>query len=245
MNDSLSSEELKQLIAGYVLGDLSPEEAEQIRQLIGKNPAIDAEIQALQEILSLIPYSLPETEPSNSLRSKIVTAAAQNHTSPVTISRRALPWQKIVTAIAASCAILLAFNNYYLRQQLRLAQEDKTKIVAALSKPESRITELAGTSDATSASAKIIYNPNQTKAFLVVNNLPETKREEVYRLWAIVGQDKIACADFRTDASGSSVNEVLFPKNICAATTSTMAITRESFPAPDQPLGSMVLLEKS
>jgi anti-sigma-K factor RskA len=245
MNDSISPEELKQLIAGYVLGDLSPEEAEQIRHFIGNNPEITEEIQVLQEILALLPYDLPETEPSDNLRSKIVAAASDANATTTVKSRRSLPWQKIAAVTATLCAILFATNNYYLREELRLAKEDKTKIMTALSKPDTRITELAGTPDATEATAKIIYNPDRTDAILVVNNLSETKQEQVYRLWAIVGQDKIACADFRTDANGNSINEISFPRNICAATNSTMAVTRESFPAPDQPLGSVVLLEKS
>jgi anti-sigma-K factor RskA len=245
MNESLSPEEIKQLVAGYVLGDLNPEEAEQIRHLIGNNPEINAEIQVLQEILALLPYSLPEAEPSDRLRSKIITAASEPTLNPKTSSWQDLPWPKIITGIVAFAAIFATVDNYYLRQELRLAQENKAKVITALNEPNSRITELAGTPDATNASAKIIYTPNQAKALLLVNNLPEAKKEQVYRLWAIVGQDKIACADFRTDTSGSTVNEVSFPQNVCAATNATMAVTRESFPAPDQPLGSVVLLEKS
>jgi anti-sigma-K factor RskA len=243
MNESLSPEELKQLIAGYVLGDLSPEEAEQVRSILRSQPELTAEIQVLQEILALIPYSLPQTELPPQLRSKILATAASPAFSP---RNRSLPWQKIMTAVAASIAILVAVDNYYLRQELRLAQERKEPgLVAFLQQPQTQIYQLAGTQDASQASARIIYNPNQEKAILIANQLPEVKAEQIYRLWAIVGQEKIACADFRTDTSGNLVSEFALPQTDCSKAQATLAVTLESFPAPNQPKGSIVLLEKS
>jgi anti-sigma-K factor RskA len=246
MNESLSAEELKQLIAGYVLEDLNPEESERIRYFIGKNPEITAEIRVLQEVLALLPHSLPQAEPSDRLRSQIISNASQPASIPKTSSWQGLPWQKMITAIAAFVAIFAAVNNYYLRQELRFARDrDTTAVIAALGQSDTRIYQLAGTKDATNAVAKIIYSPSQAKAFLLVNNLPEVKSEQVYRLWAIVGREKVACADFRTNTSGSTVNEVSFLQNVCSTTQATLAVTLESFPAPEQPLGSVVLLEKS
>jgi len=54
MNGPLVPERLEELIAGYVLGNLSPEEAEELRRLVAEHPA---EVHRLQEVLELMPYA--------------------------------------------------------------------------------------------------------------------------------------------------------------------------------------------
>lgn len=60
MSEPLSSQELEELMAGYVLGNLTPEEAEKLRQLITEHPQLDTEVNRLQELLELMPHALPE-----------------------------------------------------------------------------------------------------------------------------------------------------------------------------------------
>ena len=68
------SEALRELAAGYVLGDLASEEAEQFHQLMSQNPALKAEVHSLQQALELMPYALPEENPRHEVRSKILQA---------------------------------------------------------------------------------------------------------------------------------------------------------------------------
>ena len=75
MTESLLPERLEELIAGYVLGNLSSEEAEELRQLLTEHPKLSAEIHRLQEVLELMPYALPEVNPPQHLRSAILEAA--------------------------------------------------------------------------------------------------------------------------------------------------------------------------
>ncbi len=64
------------LITGYVLGDLSSEEATLVKQYLETYPELASEVESLQATLALFPLSLPETKPSEGLRSKILQAAA-------------------------------------------------------------------------------------------------------------------------------------------------------------------------
>jgi anti-sigma-K factor RskA len=70
----LPSDQLEQLIAGYVLGDLSPEEAAEFERLLAENPAIATEIAQMQTALELA-YAPPELSPPSSLRSAILEQA--------------------------------------------------------------------------------------------------------------------------------------------------------------------------
>ena len=50
MTESTPSEHIQELLAGYVLGDLSPEEAEELKQLLDRDPTIADEVNQLQEV---------------------------------------------------------------------------------------------------------------------------------------------------------------------------------------------------
>ncbi|MBW4657390.1 MAG: anti-sigma factor [Drouetiella hepatica Uher 2000/2452] len=64
----------QELIAGYALGDLSPEEAEELQHLLAENPDLIAEVASLQEVLALMPYGLSQQVPSTQLRDSILMA---------------------------------------------------------------------------------------------------------------------------------------------------------------------------
>lgn len=64
------------LITGYVLSDLTPEEAALVKQYLETYPELASEVESLQATLALFPLSLPETKPSEELRSQILQAAA-------------------------------------------------------------------------------------------------------------------------------------------------------------------------
>jgi anti-sigma-K factor RskA len=115
------------LVAGYVLNDLSPEEADRLHQALAETPALQAEIAAFTEAFALLPYDMPIVEPSPHLKSKIINAAAQSirpaaQTPPsnvIPIKRRT--WKQwypaISTGIAAVAVTALGLNQLQLRQQ--------------------------------------------------------------------------------------------------------------------------------
>ena len=66
------------LITGYVLSDLTPEEAALVKQYLETYPELASEVESLQATLALFPLSLPETKPSERLRSQILQAAEKD-----------------------------------------------------------------------------------------------------------------------------------------------------------------------
>lgn len=68
-------ENWQELIAGYALGDLSPDEAEELQRLLTENPDLSAEVVSFQEVLALMPYAIAQQDPPLPLRDKILTAA--------------------------------------------------------------------------------------------------------------------------------------------------------------------------
>lgn len=118
------------LVAGYILDNLSFEEADRLNQALTETPTLHAEIEAFGEVFSLLPYATPTVTPSKHLKSKILTAAIQSNPQPVTTTRpsnvvslnsaRHRHWQQwipISTGIAAVATAAIGLNQLQLSRQ--------------------------------------------------------------------------------------------------------------------------------
>jgi anti-sigma factor RsiW len=79
------SEHLQLMIAGYVLGDLDPDEAVEFEQLLATDPAIAAEVAQMQNALETA-YAPVEISPPSHLRSAIMAAQAAETAQVATIN---------------------------------------------------------------------------------------------------------------------------------------------------------------
>jgi anti-sigma-K factor RskA len=167
------------LAAGYVLDDLSPEEADQLKQTLTENPAFYQEIAALGEAFALLPYSASLQSPSPHLKAKILSAAqasvAADRAAPqsniIPMPRR--NWQRwlpiVSTGIAAMAVAALGLNQMQMqrqsqqaiaaRQQLenevaQLQNELKAKqqTIAAIMQPDIQTYDLTGATSAVTSS---------------------------------------------------------------------------------------------
>lgn len=83
-----SSEELNELAAGYVLGDLTSEEAALFQQRLQEDALLKARVAQLQKTLGMMALGVPSQEPSSSLRSRILqTVDPTASPSPKKISK--------------------------------------------------------------------------------------------------------------------------------------------------------------
>ncbi len=113
------------LLAGYALGNLSPEERATLKKLLARQPELKAEILAYQETLALVPYALdPQPLPRN-LEETIVTSAQNTEqptqtSRPVTSKRQPRRRHRRWYAVAMAATLVIAIigtDNYRLRQQ--------------------------------------------------------------------------------------------------------------------------------
>lgn len=211
MTQSLSSEE-QALAAGYVLGDLTPEEAAQVAQLLSTNPAMRKEVDALRVSLQLIPHGFDVVTPPAHLEDQIMAAYEVNEASatpenevtrsPISRAPRAKSWTKIVAALSIPALILLAFDNVRLRRQFSLAQGDRNPEVAAiLQQPQSRLVSLQGNDSA----GTLLFTPGQWEQVVVsATDLPPLPPDQIYRMWLTLDNGELFfCGEFTTDETGS------------------------------------------
>jgi anti-sigma factor RsiW len=125
------------LAAGYILDDLSPEEAMRLNQALAETPALHGEIAAFGEAFALLPYDMPLHAPSAGLKAKILSAATQSiapsqatpasnvvpmvSDRPEVIGSSRRTWQRwipaISTGIAAVSIATIGLNQVQLSRQ--------------------------------------------------------------------------------------------------------------------------------
>ncbi len=262
MNNYKYPQAWEELIAGYVLGDLETEEVSEMHQLIADHPEIITEIDRLQEILAMLPLSLDQTYPSKDLRDRIATVAIpqavetkiiSSSQSPVTTRSKKSPqpqklWKltSIGLGIISAIALLgVSFDNYQMRQQLATNQTELQKhrqAIALLQGGDNRMIPLKGMGLTPAATGSVMIAPNQKTAMISIQNLMPIPKENSYRLWAIVDDKKVDCAQFRPDEQGKVLIKV--PLDIALKQSTTVIITIEpNKPNKDvpQPTGEMVM----
>ncbi|WP_235927020.1 anti-sigma factor [Gloeocapsopsis dulcis] len=241
----MPSEQLQLLIAGYVLGDLSPEEIEEFEQLLANNPAIAQEVAQMQKALEMT-YAPPEVAPPSHLRAAILDAN-QHQNKPLSIARpqRSFSWAQTMGVAAAVLIAALGISNYRLWQSLHALQ---TEVQQA--EPLTFVLQAQDTN--VSASATLTVDPSTLEAELNAQNLPKLPPGKVYALWTVLQQgapittdDKnaILTAVFGVGANGNALENIEVPqvyRNRDLVTA--VAITVEDASAPQRHEGAPVLI---
>lgn len=235
----------QELIAGYALGDLSPDEAEEVQRLLEANPALTQEVTQLQETLALLPYDLADRQPPAALRSTILTAAQPSASpmpppTPRRTTRGIHPrWWGVGGAIAAVLIGALAIDNYQLRRQVAESEE----IVALLQQPTTQLYTLQGTEAAIEASGSLVVNSAQDQVVILVKNLPTLPEGQAYRLWAMPqeGATPVYCGQFNTTAAATTTTTWTPPEQECTAIAHQVLLTAELADDPPIPAGELVM----
>ncbi|MEK6282869.1 MAG: anti-sigma factor [Acidobacteriota bacterium] len=132
-----------------------------------------------------------------------------------------------------------------LATQMRETSEElayERAMVALLTKPGSRMTELAGTNVAPGAHAMLAYDKTG-HAMLMTRNLPAAPPGMAYQLWFIKDNQKMPGKVFTTDARGNGVLEDQIPASALA--TAVYAITLEPAGGVQVPTGAIYLVSAS
>ncbi len=233
----INPQERQELLADYVLGEVSPAQAEEIQQMLLEQPELQAEINSLQETLALLALSLPDDPPPIHLREKILQRAEMKTipTSPK-VTRDWRP-EKIIAklnlktlaigAMALSVISVLGFNNYRLQQRIAVLenQNDLAKIIDQ-SSGYNHLVSLQGTDNAPQANGAVVVMPKNEQVTMMLYNLPPLSEGKKYHLWAVSNGKKIDCGQFQPDAQGRVIKEL--PLEDVMMTSTQLLVTVES-----------------
>ena len=212
----LPPEDRSELIAGYVLGDLTPDEIVLVEEYLAAHPERQAEIASLMLSLDLLPLALPANNPSLSLRQQIMHVAETGSVvakAPIKQPKITRLWRPAIAGIGLLLLTGLGWNNYRLSQELatvkqnlstQIAQnkqsQDYRSVVNLLQQPNNRFLTLKSMPGKSMGMGSLIVVPNKSIAVLNLQQLAPILPGQVYRVWAIMGDEEMACADFLPDA---------------------------------------------
>lgn len=258
MTESTSSEQQELLIAGYVLQNLSPEEADAFEQLMVNNPAVAEEVEQLQASLEVV-YTPSPVQPPAHLRASVVQAfqdaasgsgqkptpsvhALSSH--PVRRNRRQ-PWLMAWGAIAAVLILVLGVNNLRLWKKVQTIQTQR--------QPSDVLTvSLQPPAEDSSTAVTVMIDPTSLEATLRLNNLPPLPAGQVYVLWTVLqpnapfttdDKNAILTTVFTTDGPDQSEAIALPPVYREQQWIKAIAITIEAANAPQHHVSSPILIE--
>jgi anti-sigma-K factor RskA len=241
MSESSPPQNLEDLTVGYVLGNLSPHEAEEFRQLLAQNPKLHQDIAQWQEVLGLLPYAQVQAPPTR-LRNTILAAIEK----PSDIAPRAkslvLPWDKIVAGTAVMFALALGLDGYNLRQQF----SQSSQVISVLQGAKTHIYSLKSKESKSTAVGSVFMDFEANKAVIALQDVPPPPVGKTYWLWAVVGNHTIRCGQIKGGSGGTSLDKISIPANVYGenAEISQLFVTIESA-APTHPVGKVVLIKAS
>lgn len=260
--------EYLEYLPAYAAGALDGESKRNLETHLDAGCAIcDSEILIFNETIVRLPFSLPQQKLPSDLKEKIwkrIEAEEKQFEAPsatpagTSFARRAAG----VAKIAAVLILLFAAGMYYLSQNDRVYEKEKTiadlqkelrsqrKAVQAqqqeiswLRDPSVQLAMLTGLDPAPNASGKMVWSNQQSKGIFYANALPALSQGKTYQLWVIGNKGPVSAGVFDPDAAGSAVVTI---SRIASPAEGTLqfAVTVEPVGGLPQPSGSMVLAGK-
>jgi hypothetical protein len=228
---SRSAENWSELLAGYVLGDLTPAEMTAVEEHLATHPDAQIELHELQNTLAIVPLGLigETAELPRSLREQIlqsVQPVIAPINAPVPTQRRLLKLLWAAGALAITGLIGgLGWHSYRLDQQLQVANQEITNQQSLLAQQAIKnqqdllaqsgnrllpVASIDAQGEYTSGTTgSLIMSPKMNKAVLVLQKVPALPAGKVYRMWAMLGKDEMACADFVPDRQGQVLKTIV------------------------------------
>jgi hypothetical protein len=221
-----------ELLAGYVLGDLTPKEIAIVEAYLAAHPEQQTEVANLMLPLDLLSLTLPADNPPASLRSQILQqAAAETVVTAKPVEQFAAKsrqsWISLQSIAAGAGLLLLAglgWNNYQLshelattKQDLKIAQiakdtpkpPDNLALVSLLQQPNNRFLTLKNMEGKSGMGmGSLVMVPSKSSAVLALQQIKPLPPGQVYRMWAIMGDEEMNCADFLPDANGKVLKQI-------------------------------------
>jgi hypothetical protein len=238
-----------ELLAGYVLGDLTPEEAVQVKQYLESHPECLPDVKVLQATLSLLPLALPETSVAPAIGAELVQTAEQMLAKAPRWEMRSPKrswkhWIFIMGGLAGTVLTIgLGYDSYRLRQELSIAKatlRQQAEIMVPAQQLGNRLFTLKATNETQPASGSLVVAPKTQLVLLTIQNLKPLPPGKVYRLWAFSKGKEMTCGDFNANSEGRVFLQM--PLEGLMVHTPTVLITVESSEMSTAPKGATVMV---
>ncbi len=191
------SDDLHALTGAYVMDALDTDEREAFEAYMATSPATAAEVASLREAVAALGAATSETPPEGlrgAVMARVDTVRQERpivaiDDAPSVRARRRVPtWGTRVASIAAAVAMLVAVGLgtavVDLNQRLDTLEGTNDHVATLLAAPDAVRTESALPNGGV---VTALISPGHGAALTVAEGLPELSEDQMYALWAIVG----------------------------------------------------------
>jgi hypothetical protein len=184
-------EHIEELIEGYALDALEPEERSLVDRHTSICPPCRKQLRVTEETTQLLAFVATPVAPPSSCKRKLLEKIEREQFlhSPTRRSRRAAP----LASWAAVAAVLLFMATgawgFTLQRQLTLMSSEMARARSEIAELEEVLAEvqairpLKGEGQAQSIAANTFMKPGSNKAILVIRNLPSLSPGQTYQVW--------------------------------------------------------------
>ncbi len=190
---------IRDLLPGYALGCLDPEDERFVSAHLPGCPACREELESFVHVADRLSTTVPGAEPPAGLEHRILRALGRRSSAlrgqPAYRFPRFASWRPALAAVAAVFIVALAAGN--LLQWTGVirpgAQAGDTRLMTVM---------LAGVGDARGAYGTVVLDTADREGVLAVTGLPQLDAEHQYQLWLIRGAERRSGGVFSVDAGG-------------------------------------------
>jgi hypothetical protein len=240
-------EQIRELLASFVLGDLTSEEVAKVNQLLESYPHLQEEVNSLQKTLALFPLALPETDLPKHLGDQILRSASGKNNKIRSIilgfKHHKINLFPIIGSITASVIIALGLYNFYLQKQIIALKTELNAyqdVIVGLNQPDNNLVSLKGTQLNPQAQGSLLVIPQSDVILVTLENLTPLPQGKIYRLWGVVKGEKVFCAEFQPDPQGKILLKL--PLDADMLESSGVVITIEPSEKLTYPTGETVVI---
>ncbi len=257
----MAHEDYKAMIPAHALSALDAEEARAMNQHLSECVECRNELADWENTAAALSLAADPVEPSPEVRNRIMSAIRTDGSAEKVLKfpeRRSI-WTSFGSLGAIAAAVLFiglivwivmlwqqnrAMRNdmQSLASQMKSMQQEidrNNEFVKLLSTPGTKMTELAGTAQASGAIATIAYN-KKGHAMLMASGLPPAPQGKEYQLWFIVGSNApMPGKAFAPDDKGRGTLTDQVPEE--AMESAVFAITLEPAGGLPAPTGAIYL----
>ena len=248
---------MEELASAFALDALLNEEREVYREHLAQCGICEQLVGQFQIAADLLPESLEEAPASLALKERVLAQARveletrANQAPARLVEPRRTQWSwgwpswmtlspaRALAVLALLVVGLVAWNvNLQLglndRNDLTLEQSQLIETIAS----GARVSPLAGTEAAPAAGASLVQAPENSRAFLLVRNLPRLPADKEYQVWSIKGEVPVSAGTFVSADGGNQ----LITLSADFSDADAIGVSIEPLGGSVAPTGAIVLL---
>ena len=253
-------ETMRDLVAGYSLGALSPEETRAFEVALAISPELQRELQEHREVNALLALA-EEASPPPDLKARLARRISEAKETPLRAQPLSVPEERpgrrsfttVVMGAGLAAAALVAVglslkvrsltealgarDSVLAARESQLAQREAT--LNAILEPSVQLVTMVATGERPPV-AQVFFDPRKRMVIVHAFNLPPAPAGRAYQLWLLPRQgNPIASRVFNTEGDGHGLEQAItVPAD---ADLAGFALTVEPEGGSPQPTSAIVL----